>query len=59
MDETCCHAYTTGEVNYAPSMEDVLFDPEYAMYTGDIQLDSYVYCVALHCNPPYCAGLGL
>jgi len=59
MDETCCTAYVTGEVNHAPSMEDVLFDPEYSMYTGDVQLDAFIYCTCFHCGDGYCAPLGL
>ena len=59
MNDTCCFAYINGDVDHFPSMEDILYDGEYSMYNSDIQLDSFVYCVALGCNPPYCAALGL
>jgi hypothetical protein len=53
MDETCCNAYTTGEVNYLPSMEDILCDGEYAMYNEDLggntPLDDLIYYQLFEC----------
>lgn len=58
MQETCCQVYTE-EGAPIPTMEDVLWNGEYAMYTGDVQLDAFVYCLLFHCGAEYCAGIGL
>ncbi len=59
MGETCCNAYTTGEVDYMPSMEDLLFDTEYVMYNQGHVLDDFIYCVLFRCGDVYCEGIGL
>jgi len=54
MGDTCCFAYVNGEVNYAPSMEDILYDSEYAMYNlneeGVRTIDYRIYYQLFHCN---------
>ena len=59
MGETCCNAYTTGEVNHAPSMEDILYNEEYEMYNEGHPLDDLIYCQLFECDPGYCAGIPL
>jgi hypothetical protein len=56
LNEAVCDAYTNlGTM----TMEDFLFNWEAEMYTGDVQLDAYIYCVALRCSELYCQGIGL
>lgn len=59
MNETWCDAYTSGDEDNLPSMEDVLFASDYSPYTGDIQLDSLIYCGLFRCGEVYCTGIGL
>ena len=59
MNETWCEAYTEGDADHLPSMADVLFYADYAPYSGDHQLDSFIYCMVFRCSEGYCTGIGL
>jgi hypothetical protein len=50
MGETCCNAYSTGNVDYLPSMEDVLYDSEYSMYNQGHVLDDLIYYQLFECD---------
>jgi len=56
MNETVCDAYSNlGTI----TMEDFLYNWPSNAYTGDHQLDAFIYCVALRCTELYCQGIGL
>lgn len=59
MGETCCFAYTDGNVDHLPSMEDILYGTDYEMYNEGHQFDDLIYCVLFQCNEIYCQGIDL
>ncbi len=54
MGETLCNAYSSGDVDTLPSMEDILYDTEYSIYNkdgnGDTPLDDLIYYMLFECD---------